>query len=95
MSKKKIMEAFRDRNSERIEIELASNGKYFINYSILTSPCSSGPFETYGLALSTLFNHRPGVVPLNNMCRGCRRTDCSGESCTAWTGCARKSMKAF
>lgn len=55
--------------NEKIEVEKAGNGLYFINYGVGVSRagikyhvCFAGGFDSYEKAVETLKKHRPGVV---------------------------------
>lgn len=56
-----IKEAFYTDDKEKIEIEKAPNGKYFINYNREVSPSFTGPFDSEEEAVAMLKKHRPNA----------------------------------
>lgn len=83
---------------ERIHIERAENGRYFIRYNVkwhdrynsFIHGCSAGPFDTEDDARRTLKKHRPGAVLINSICNACR-TECNGTAIEHYTGCVYKT----
>jgi len=56
-------------DGEKIEIEKAGNGLYFINYGVGVSRAGikynsgfAGGFDSYEKAVETLEKHRPGAI---------------------------------
>lgn len=85
------------RPGDRIHIDRAENGKYFVRYSVtwheqrreFIPVCSAGPFDTLEDARTALRRHRPGAVALNSMCANCHAV-CNGTAFHHYTGCVRR-----
>lgn len=73
--KNKMIIARYSNSGERIHIERAKNGRYFIRYGVswndrynsFVHGCSAGPFDTEDDARRTLKKHRSGAVLIDSI----------------------------